>query len=100
MVNRSEHPQRDKNSCNTTMSLTANAGTNGAPAGWTEELKAAIEQGLTTGDWSKASEVVAALHRELQEARVPDVDFALVNTYADDHAVASFIRSIRLPFKS
>ncbi|MGH7456984.1 MAG: FlgD immunoglobulin-like domain containing protein, partial [bacterium] len=79
---------------NTTMRLTANAGTNDALAGWTEELKAAIDQGLHTGDWSKASEVVAALHRELQDARVPDVDFALVNTYANDLAVAAFIRKM------
>ncbi len=79
---------------NTAMRLTVNAGTNGTLAGWTEELKAAINQGLSTGDWSKASEVVAALHRELQEARVPEVDFALVNTYANDLAVAASIRKM------
>jgi hypothetical protein len=79
---------------NTTMRLMINAGTNGAPAGWTEELKAAIDHGLNTGDWSKASEVVAALHRELQEARVPDVDFALVDAYANDARVAAFIRKM------
>jgi hypothetical protein len=79
---------------NTTMKLAVNAGTNSAPAGWTEELKAAIEQGLKTGDWSKASEVGAVLHSELQEARVPEVDFALVNAYANDARVAAFIRKM------
>ncbi len=61
---------------------------------WTQELKAAIEEGLNSGDWSKAGEILAKLHRELQAARVPDVDFALVNTYANDRAVAAFIRKM------
>ncbi len=88
-----ELPPADRHH-NTTMRLTGNAGTNGTLAGWTEELKAAIEQGLNTGDWSQASEMVAALHRELQEARVPDVDFALVDAYANDARVAAFIRKM------
>jgi parallel beta-helix repeat protein len=61
---------------------------------WTADLQAAIAQGLATGDWSKAGEVVGALHRELQNARVPDVDFMLVNNYAHDAAVAAFIRKM------
>jgi len=70
------------------------AATNTATTNWTTDLRAAIALGLTTGDWSAAGELIAALHRELQEARVPDVDFALVDTYANDLAVAAFIRKM------
>lgn len=38
--------------------------------------------------------MVTALHRELQDARVPDVDFALVNAYANDLVVTAFIRKM------
>jgi parallel beta-helix repeat protein len=70
------------------------AATTAATINWTTDLRAAIALGLSTGDWSPAEELIAALHRELQEARVPNVDFALVNTYANDLAVAAFIRKM------
>jgi hypothetical protein len=70
------------------------AATSAATINWTTDLQAAIALGLSTGDWSPAEELIAALHRELQEARVPNVDFALVNTYANDLAVAAFIRKM------
>lgn len=58
---------------------------------WTKELIAAIDEGLATGDWSRANELITALHRELQDARIPEVDFALITDYANDPKVASFI---------
>ena len=70
---------------------------NAAPAeimNWTTDLQAAIDAGRKTGDWSAASELITALHIELQNARVPNVDFALINTYAHDLAIAPFIRKM------
>jgi len=61
---------------------------------WTTDLQMALDAGLKTGDWSAASELIAALHIELQNARVPNVDLALVNTYANDARVAAFIRKM------
>jgi hypothetical protein len=78
-------------SASTTMAKTPQSG---ATINWTADLQAAIAQGLATGDWSVASELITALHRELQNASVPDVDFALVNTYANNLAVAAFIRKM------
>ena len=61
---------------------------------WTTDLQAAIDAGRKTGDWSAASELITALHVELQNARVPNVDFALINTYANDLTVEAFIRKM------
>jgi parallel beta-helix repeat protein len=61
---------------------------------WTTDLQAAIDAGRKTGDWSAASALITALHIELQNARVPDVDFTLVNAYANDLTVAAFIRKM------
>ncbi|MDZ7364181.1 MAG: right-handed parallel beta-helix repeat-containing protein [candidate division KSB1 bacterium] len=60
----------------------------------TADLQAAINVGLATGDWSPASILITDLHRELQDARIPALDFALVNTYANDSKVAAFIRKM------
>jgi hypothetical protein len=70
------------------------AATNSATTNWTADLQAAIAQGLATGEWSEAGEVVGALHRELQNARIPEVDFTLVNSYVNDATVAAFIRKM------
>ncbi|MGH7456533.1 MAG: FlgD immunoglobulin-like domain containing protein, partial [bacterium] len=70
------------------------AGTNASPLNWSEDLKAAIDEGLTTGDWGRASELITGLHRELQDARVPNVDFTLVADYANNQKVISFVRKM------
>jgi hypothetical protein len=57
-------------------------------------LQAAINAGLSTGDWGPASMLITDLHRELQDACIPALDFALVNTYANDSKVAAFIRKM------
>lgn len=74
--------------------LMASRATNGAPGDWTRDLSDAIDVGLATGDWSQASELITALHRELQDARVPVVDFDLVASYANRSDVASPIRKM------
>jgi parallel beta-helix repeat protein len=68
--------------------------TSTSPLDWTTELKAAIEEGLSTSDWSRASELITALHRELQNARLPEVDFALLSGYANNANLAPFIRKM------
>jgi M6 family metalloprotease-like protein len=70
------------------------ARTNASPLNWSEDLKAAIDEGLTTGDWSRASELITGLHRELQDARLPNVDFTLVADYANNPKVISFVRKM------
>jgi hypothetical protein len=60
----------------------------------TADLQAAINVGLATGDWSPASQLITTLHIELQNARIPDIDFALANTYANNSKVAAFIRKM------
>ncbi|MGH7495250.1 MAG: right-handed parallel beta-helix repeat-containing protein [bacterium] len=76
---------------NDPMASAAIFASNGSSSDWTEELRAAIHEGLKTGDWSKATEVITSLHRELQNARIPEVDFSVVTAYANDREVASFI---------
>jgi hypothetical protein len=61
---------------------------------WTTDLQAAINAGLSTGDWGPASMLITDLHRELQDAGIPALDFVLVNTYANDSKVAAFIRKM------
>jgi hypothetical protein len=66
-------------------------GMNGLTTDWTEELRTAIDDGLKSGDWSPASVLITLLHRELQDARIPEVDFGLITAYANERKVASFI---------
>jgi hypothetical protein len=65
--------------------------TNSSSSDWTEELRAVIDEGLKTGEWSRASALITLLHRELQDARIPEVNFGLITAYANDRKVASFI---------
>lgn len=74
--------------------LMTSRATSGASSDWTRDLIDAIDVGLATGDWSQASDLITALHRELQDARVPAVEFALVTSYANRHDVASSIRKM------
>jgi M6 family metalloprotease-like protein len=60
----------------------------------TADLQTTIEAGRKTGDWSAAIDLITELHRELQNARTPAVDFTLVNSYANDLTVAAFIRKM------
>ena len=87
-------PEDIQNTMAASTIMAKTAATNTATTNWTADLQAAIALGLTTGDWSAASALITALHRELQDARVPEVDFTLVNTYANDLAVAAFIRKM------
>ncbi|GEM_PF-5825696 len=68
--------------------------TNNGMTNWFEELQAAIEEGRKTGDWGIASDLITELHRSLQAAPVSNVDLTLLNNYANDAAVASFIRKM------
>jgi len=68
--------------------------TNHDMTNWSDDLQAAIEEGRKTGDWGMASELITELHRSLQGAPVSTVDLTLLNNYADDSAVASFIRKM------
>jgi hypothetical protein len=64
------------------------------PKDWTPELKTAMHEGLTNREWSQASELLTALHRELQAAGAPSVDFVLINDYANNIEAISSIRKM------
>jgi len=61
---------------------------------WSGDLQAAIDEGLKTGDWTPASDLITNLHRELQDGRAPNVDFTLVTNYANDLTVTASIRKM------
>ncbi|MDZ7359447.1 MAG: hypothetical protein ONB46_01795 [candidate division KSB1 bacterium] len=61
---------------------------------WPGDLKAAIDTGRKTADWNAANELITDLHRELQDACMLNVDFALVNNYVNDLTVTAFIRKM------
>jgi hypothetical protein len=75
----------------TKMSFAFASESSSSSSDWTEELRAAIDEGLKTGEWSQASALITLLHRELQDARIPEVNFGLITAYANDRKVASFI---------
>ncbi len=90
-------PQRggdDKNPIAMIAASDLNFGNNGVAANFTDDLNAAILEGLNTGNWSTAALVLTLLQLELQNARAPAVDFAAVTAYANNVAVASDIRKM------
>jgi len=62
------------------------------PVAWSVKLAAAMKQGLEQGEWSEAAGVITELWRELQDTRVPSVDYAALVEYAENSAVESSIR--------
>ncbi len=90
-------PQRGGDDKNPIVTITASGpdfGNNGVAANFTDDLDAAILEGLNTGNWNPAAFVLTLLQLELQNARVPAVDFAAVTAYANNAAVASDIRKM------
>ncbi len=67
--------------------------TNGLdPIAWSAKFGAAMEAGLGKGDWADAAEVITELWRELQDSRVPPVDYTLLNDYAENNVIETSIR--------
>ncbi|MCI0550501.1 MAG: right-handed parallel beta-helix repeat-containing protein, partial [Anaerolineae bacterium] len=62
------------------------------PVAWSAKFGAAMEAGLGKGDWVDAAQVITELWRELQDSRVPAVDYALLVGYAENITVESSIR--------
>jgi parallel beta-helix repeat protein len=62
------------------------------PAEWSAQFDAAMKTGFDTGEWAAAAAVITELWRELQDARVPAVDYALLTGYAEQPEVDSAIR--------
>jgi hypothetical protein len=62
------------------------------PVEWAAKFAAAMATGLEKGDWADAAEVITELWRELQDGRVPLLDYTLLAAYVDDAAVESTIR--------
>ncbi len=59
---------------------------------WMEKFKTAMQAGLEKGEWDEAAELITALWRELQDGRVPKVEYKLLADYAEQQKVALSIR--------
>ncbi len=59
---------------------------------WSAKFESSIEVGLETGEWAEAAETITELWRELQDARVPAVDYSLLAGYVEEPKVDSAIR--------
>jgi hypothetical protein len=62
------------------------------PVAWAVKFDEAMKRGLEQGEWSEAAGVITELWRELQDARVPEVDYAQLKNYAEEAAVEPYIR--------
>lgn len=62
------------------------------PKAWSAQFNAAMQAGLSKGDWADAAEVITQLWRELQDGRVPTVDYAALDSYAERTDMESSIR--------
>lgn len=51
-----------------------------------------MKTGLAKSDWAEAAEVITELWRELQDSRVPTVDYKILADYANSSAVEPSIR--------
>lgn len=62
------------------------------PVEWQAKYQAAMKTGLELNDWRDAAEVITQLWRELQDARIPEVDFALLVNDVENSEIESSIR--------
>ena len=62
------------------------------PTKWLEKFEAAMKTGLEKGEWTEATEAITQLWRELQDTRVPALDFKSLTDYAEKPEVNSSVR--------
>ena len=62
------------------------------PIAWSVKFDEAMKRGLEQGEWSEAAGVITELWRELQDARVPAVDYVSLAEYAEAPKVDAAIR--------
>lgn len=62
------------------------------PKLWSAKFDSSMKAGLENGDWGWAARYITELWRELQDARVPEVDYAPLTGYAEQPEVDSAIR--------
>ncbi len=85
-------PKSDDQSWIASVSKTGEVQAKFDPIEWSAKYGAAMKAGLQLGDWSDAAEVITQLWRELQDARIPVVDFSVLADDVQNSKVESFIR--------
>ncbi len=85
-------PKPDERSSIAFLSKTGETQIEFDPVEWSAKYKAAMKAGLELGDWSEAAEIITQLWRELQDARIPDIDFSLLADDVDNSEIESSIR--------
>jgi hypothetical protein len=62
------------------------------PKIWSAKFDSVMTAGVKTGEWAGAAELITELWRELQDSRVPEVDYTLLAGFIEKSEVESSIR--------